>query len=252
MSSKIHWLMDRLSIANNMKAYRIERSLTIVALLLYSFTTTAEISIDLHVVEVPAGRLHIVETADNRGLDPLPAQRIEISSFYMGSYEITQQQWLMIMGGQPSYHRHCPLCPVEQVSWREIELFLQKLNQKVQPDTPYRLPTEAEWEYAARAGSTEKYWWGDTMEHNRANCDSCATLSESDQTIPVGNFQPNPFGLYDTAGNVWEWTTRITTPENAQTMVSERPWYKRAVLKGGHGDHLHKSSMRATVILGLL
>jgi formylglycine-generating enzyme required for sulfatase activity len=94
--------------------------------------------------------------------------------------------------------------PVVCVSWNDAIAFIEWLNQ--QTGKEYRLPTEAEWEYAARAGTETDYWWGNDIGKNRANCNGSGSQWSGKQTSPVGSFEPNPFGLYDTAGNVWEWT----------------------------------------------
>lgn len=96
--------------------------------------------------------------------------------------------------------------PVINVSWNDAVAYCQWLSE--QTGKRYRLPTEAEWECAARAGTETRYWWGDDIRQDgqvRANCDGCGSKWDGNQTAPVGSFQPNPFGLYDTAGNVWEW-----------------------------------------------
>jgi formylglycine-generating enzyme required for sulfatase activity len=101
--------------------------------------------------------------------------------------------------------------PVINVSWYDATAYAEWLSQ--QTGKQYRLPTEAEWEYAARAGTTTKYWWGNTASHEYANYgadECCSGLAKGKDrwksTAPVGSFEPNPFDLYDTAGNVWEWT----------------------------------------------
>jgi formylglycine-generating enzyme required for sulfatase activity len=93
--------------------------------------------------------------------------------------------------------------PVINVSWEDAVQYTEWLSQ--QTGKHYRLPSEAEWEYAARAGTETAYWWGNNIGHNRANCDGCGSRWDHKRTAPVGSFEPNPFGLYDTAGNVWEW-----------------------------------------------
>jgi formylglycine-generating enzyme required for sulfatase activity len=93
--------------------------------------------------------------------------------------------------------------PVIRVSWNEAVEYTAWLSQ--QTGKHYRLPTEAEWEYAARGGTVTAYWWGNEMKPGFANCESCGTPPDKIQTMPVGSFQPNPFGLYDTVGNVREW-----------------------------------------------
>ncbi|HHJ19935.1 MAG TPA: formylglycine-generating enzyme family protein [Gammaproteobacteria bacterium] len=95
------------------------------------------------------------------------------------------------------------LRPVINITCEDAEAYCSWLN--TQTSRTYRLPTEAEWEYAARGGTTSKYWWGDHLGESLANCDGCGSDWDETETSPVGSFQPNPFGLYDIHGNVWEW-----------------------------------------------
>ena len=95
--------------------------------------------------------------------------------------------------------------PVINVSYEEAVAYAQWLSKST--GKHYRLPTEDEWEYAARAGSTTAYWWGNEIGSNNANCNGCGSKWDSKSTAPVGSFKPNAYGLYDTAGNVWEWTS---------------------------------------------
>ncbi len=122
--------------------------------------------------------------------------------FYLGKTEVTQAQWEVVMGSNPSRFKGANL-PVERVSWDDIQTFLQKLN--AQTGKAYRLPSEAEWEYAARAGSTTAYPWGNSIGNNNANCDGCGSRWDDKTTAPVGSFAANAFGLHDMHGNVWEW-----------------------------------------------
>ena len=108
------------------------------------------------------------------------------------------------MGTNPSKFSGCARCPVEQVSWDDVQDFIGRLN-AVAGEARYRLPTEAEWEYAARAGTTTAYSWGSELGRNRANCDGCGSRWDDDRTAPVGSFGANAWGLHDMHGNVWEW-----------------------------------------------
>ncbi|MDR1922574.1 MAG: formylglycine-generating enzyme family protein [Candidatus Adiutrix sp.] len=132
-----------------------------------------------------------------------PAHRVTISQpFYLGKYEATQSQWEAVTGYNPSWFKG-QNNPVEQVSWEDVQVFIEKLNQK-EGGNKYRLPTEAEWEYAARAGTTNIYSFGDDAEA----LGRYAWYGEdaySGSTHPVGQKEPNPWGLYDMHGNVWEW-----------------------------------------------
>ncbi len=118
--------------------------------------------------------------------------------YYLQTTEVTQGQWQTVMGNNPSKFESCGEdCPVESVSWKEVQAFIQKLNQQ-ERDYQYRLPTEAEWEYAARAGTTTPFSFGNTLRKDQANYDS-------ERTTQVKSFPPNAWGLYDMHGNVWEW-----------------------------------------------
>ena len=93
--------------------------------------------------------------------------------------------------------------PVTNVSWNDAIEYIDWLSKLT--GNKYRLPSEAEWEYAAKAGSNSKFWWGDDLGINQAVCQECGSLYDGVRIAPVGTFSPNAFGLYDTAGNLWEW-----------------------------------------------
>lgn len=133
-----------------------------------------------------------------------PLHKVMISkSFYMGKYEVTQTEWQEIMGYNPSHFKGSSL-PVESVTYEDILIFIKKLNAK-EKDEIYRLPTEAEWEYACRSGSKSEYFFGEI--NNVASLDNYAWSGDNSEntTHPVGQKKPNSWGLYDMYGNVWEW-----------------------------------------------
>ena len=155
-------------------------------------------------VVIPAGSFVM---GSNESADEQPVHRVNVSSFLMGKTEVTQGQWKAVMGNNPSRFSQCGEdCPVEQVSWNEAQEFARRLSQKT--GNQYRLPSEAEWEYAARAGSNTKWSFGDNEsqlgDHAWYLGNSKAWFGEN-KTQRVAQKKPNAFGLFDMHGNVWEW-----------------------------------------------
>ena len=158
-------------------------------------------SIGMIFVLIPTGEFMMGSNAGD--YDEKPVHQVRISQpFYLGKYEVTQEQWQAVMGSNPSHFTGDPNLPVEQVSWEEVQTFVRTLNTR-EGVTSYRLPTEAEWEYAARAGSTTAYGFGN---HARKLGDYAWYGDNAEgRTHPVGQRKPNAWGLYDMHGNVWEW-----------------------------------------------
>ena len=160
-------------------------------------------SLGMEFMWIPAGRFLMGSPEDEEGRFPDELQHeVRISEgFWMKKYEVTQGEWESVMGANPSHFSNCgPRCPVEQVSWFDTEEFMQRLNGRESgKGYRYRLPTEAEWEYAARAGTTRARY-GELGE--------IAWYDENsgDRTHPVGQKGANAWGLHDMLGNVWEWT----------------------------------------------
>ena len=238
------------SIPNKSKIFGIVMGLVIVLLGGYFLMSkmgqpdkTHKNSIGIEFALIPSGSFQMgcSDGDENCEGDEKPQHRVTISnSFYMGIYEVTQGQWKRVMGNNPSYFQNCgDDCPVEQVSWNDVQEFISKLceMEKMSP-CKYRLPTEAEWEYAARAGSTTELYNGKLLSNGyfesknldrigwfagnaKATYEGGYSISDLSNnkglefykdaphqytgTQVVGKKEPNAWGLYDMIGNVWEW-----------------------------------------------
>ena len=161
-------------------------------------------------VWVPPGEFRMGSTSRHADSDEKPVTRVRISrGFWLGKFEVTQRQWQSVMGSNPSRFKNCGGdCPVERVSWDDVQEFIGKLNAR-SGGRRYRLPTEAEWEYAARAGTETDTYAGDITKPRGKDpvLNRIAWYGENSggRTHPVGRKAPNAFGLHDMLGNVWEW-----------------------------------------------
>ncbi len=162
-------------------------------------------TIGMEFVLIPAGEFDMGSPSDEEGRwsGEGPVHHVTIEDpFYMGKSEVTQAQWRAVMGDNPSFFSDDDDLPVETVSWDDVQSFITKLNDKEGTDK-YRLPSEAEWEYACRAGTTTRYSFGDS--ESELGDYAWYSSNSGSQTHPVGQKKANPWGLYDMHGNVYEW-----------------------------------------------
>jgi formylglycine-generating enzyme required for sulfatase activity len=169
-------------------------------------------NITLDMVQIPGGSFMMgsLESEKGRTQDESPQHQVNVPGFSMGKFVVTQEQYQQIMGKNPSYFtQKGAKRPVEEVSWNNAVEFCQKLSQKTGRE--YRLPSEAEWEYACRAGTTTPFHFGETITTELANYKGTSIYASEpkgkhlQRTTDLGSFPPNAFGLYDMHGNVWEW-----------------------------------------------
>ncbi|MGX7689504.1 formylglycine-generating enzyme family protein [Flectobacillus roseus] len=173
-----------------------------------------------------------------------PVHSVTLSSFAIGKYEVTQAQWKTVMGVNPSTFSNCDECPVENVSWNDVQLFITKLNNLT--GKIYRLPTEAEWEYAARGGKLSK---GYTYSGSNTIDDvAWYTSNSSNTTHSVGQKIANELGIYDMTGNVWEWCSDWygAYSSNSQTNPTGASSGTTRVLRGGSGLYNPQNSRVAS------
>ncbi|MEA3302645.1 MAG: SUMF1/EgtB/PvdO family nonheme iron enzyme [Pseudomonadota bacterium] len=202
-------------------------------------------------VVIPAGSFEM--GSDERAAEERPQHAVAISkAFAIGAYEVTVGEWDACFkeGGcrqAPESGRNAKM-PIGNVSWDDAWNYVKWLSKKT--GQKYRLPTEAEWEYAARAGAKTSYWWGDEKGDNRANCADCGTPWDSKDASPAGSFEPNPFGLYDIHGNLWEWVQDCWNSSYQNAPGDGGAWMRgdclSRVLRGGGWalDHEYMRSSR--------
>jgi formylglycine-generating enzyme required for sulfatase activity len=188
--------------------------------------------VTLEMVYIPEGRFLMgsPKTEKGRYSDEGPQHQVTLEPFYMGKYPVTQAQYEAVMGKNPSYFNGKNR-PVERVYWNDAVAFCKRLSEMT--GRTYRLPSEAQWEYAARAGTTTPFYFGETITSELANYNY-----NIKETTDVGSFPPNAFGLYDMHGNVWEWCadTWHKNYEGAPTDGSvweKEPSRNNRVLRGG-------------------
>jgi formylglycine-generating enzyme required for sulfatase activity len=182
-------------------------------------------------VELPAGSFDMGSTKGKP--DEQPVHRVSIKSFAIAKTEVTQAQWQAVMGTNPSNFSTCgDACPVEQVSWDDAQAYIKKLNART--GRQYRLPTEAEWEYACRAGTELEYCGSDTVDSVSWNDINSGSFFFN-TPHPVATKKPNAFGLYDMSGNVWEWVEDSYHDSYAGAPADGSAWLggSMRVLRGG-------------------
>ncbi len=191
-------------------------------------------------VEIPAGRFLMGSNHNILKQDEQPLHRVELRRYYIARYETTFEEYDRFaqatgraLPNDQGWGRGRR--PVINVTWEDAVAYAAWLSE--QTGARYRLPTEAEWEYAAGAGNNSLYWWGYKLEENQANCYNCGVKWAGERTAPVGSFKANPFGLHSTAGNVMEWIqdcyspNYVDAPANGSARVV--PLCKQRVVRGG-------------------
>ena len=197
--------------------------------------------VEFKMIKVEGGTFSMGATSEqtNYGNDEKPVHSVTLSDYYIGETEVTQELWVAVMGSNPSYFKGNNQRPVESVSWNDCHEFIKKLNQLTGKE--FRLPTEAEWEYAARGG---KYSRG--YKHSGSNdADEVAWYygNSGDETHPVKTKKANELGLYDMSGNVWEWCNDLfgDYQRYSQTNPTGPSKGEHRVLRGGSWNRGYRS-----------
>ncbi|TQV74791.1 SUMF1/EgtB/PvdOfamily nonheme iron enzyme [Aliikangiella marina] len=201
-----------------------------------AFSTFQSI-VDADFVSIPAGR-YDMGIAKAGSVDTRPVRKVSIGALKISKYPVTNQlmrQYAALTGKLPVSRFANNRLPATNLNWTEAKAFLDWMSQ--QSRQSYRLPTEAEWEYVAKANKKTTYYWGNGIGRNNANCAKCGSSWDGTGASPVGQFKPNDFGVFDMSGNVWEWTQDcyVGNYRGAPSNGSAREFAdcKRRVLRGG-------------------
>jgi formylglycine-generating enzyme required for sulfatase activity len=195
-------------------------------------------------IRIPAG--HFMMGAGARTPDVLPTHHVEIRAFALGRAPVTVAEWKACLAAKgctymPRMHVAEDVTPVHNLSWDDVSQYLTWLSGKA--GHPYRLPTEAEWEYAARAGTASRYWWGEAVGVALANCGDCGGPQMTKGPMPVDAARPNPFGLLGMLGGVAQWTADCWFPNYSGApsdgSARESKGCEKRVLRGGSFRNVH-------------
>jgi formylglycine-generating enzyme required for sulfatase activity len=226
-------------------------------------------------VGIPAGTFAMGSPAAEPGRFDAegPQHYVSIRAFAIGKYDVTTEEFLRFLratGYQPApcnpilnetwrspgkglayppYDVIPPRWPAVCLDWKDANAYIDWLNARVRRARtlggrlgPYRLPSEAEWEYAARAGTTTARWWGNALGHGKANCNGCGSTWDYSELSAVDSFQPNAFGLYGMLGNAWQWTEDCWHPSYVGAPHDGRAWRNgdcsKHVVRGGSWDNV--------------
>lgn len=227
-------------------------------------------------VGIPAGKFAMGSPASETGRFDAegPQHYVGVRAFALGKYDVTTEEFLRFLratGYQPApcnpilnetwrspghglayppYDVIPPRWPAVCLDWKDANAYIIWLNAKVHRErpslsskaAPYRLPSEAEWEYAARAGTTTARWWGDGLGNGRANCNGCGSKWDYSELSSVDSFSPNAFGLYGMLGNAWQWTADCWHPSYVGAPSDGRAWRtgdcSKHVVRGGSWDNV--------------
>lgn len=167
-------------------------------------TPNKTLLVDIELVSVKGGCFQMGEDSHGRYPEREPVHAVCVRDFSIGKYEVTQRLWVAVMGSNPSFFKHGDNYPVEHITFEEVQVFLNKLKELT--GKSYRLPTEAEWEYAARGGGKRSRYAGTNNERDLQRY-AWYQPNAGHKTHPVGEKMPNELGLHDMSGNVWEWVS---------------------------------------------
>ena len=165
-----------------------------------------------------------------------PVRRVAIKPFAISKFPITVREWNACVAAKACAYSPTgnDNAPVTNISWNDAQQFIGWLSQLTQKT--FRLPSEAEWEYAARGGTTTKFWWGDQLQTGMANCKGCGEPYDTAQPLKVGSFKPNPFGLHDMGGNVQQWVSDCWHKNYVGAPADGSPW-----IEAGCTSHVIRS-----------
>jgi formylglycine-generating enzyme required for sulfatase activity len=189
-------------------------------------------------VRIPAGSFMMGQGSHEA--ESMPAHRVEVHAFAIGQTPVTVLEWNACMAANvckflPRMRIAENRTPMHNLSWEDVGQYVVWLSRTA--GHPYRLPSEAEWEYAARGGTNTRYWWGESVGMSLANCMDCGGTQDAYGPLPVDALSPNPFGLYDMLGGVAQWTADCWFPNYRGAPADSTPrdakGCEKRVLRGG-------------------